>query len=142
MASALTTRLVRRALDALPVGLEIVGLEERRQRFEHRLAVDLVLALARDEIVGERLVGDAALAIGGRDLELLLDAEARDAGELQQIAAVAGLGELGDAADAADLEQRRLVLGAGMRRIRMRGSGWIMPISRWPSRIESSTIAR
>ncbi len=47
-------RLVGRALDALPVGLEIVGLEESGQRFEQRLAVDLVLALAGDEIVGER----------------------------------------------------------------------------------------
>ena len=102
-------RLVRRLLDAVPVGLQLVGLEEGAQRRQQRLAVDRVLALARDEIVGERRVGDAALAIGRRDRQLLLDAEARDAGELEQIAAVAALGELGDAADAADLVERRLV---------------------------------
>ena len=117
--------------------LRLLALRKSRSASEQRRAVDLLLALARDEIVGERRVGDAALAIGGRDAEFFLDAEARDAGELEQIAAVAGFGELGDAADAADLEQLRLV-----RRAACAGSGWIMPISRWPSRSASSIIAR
>jgi len=33
-------------LDALPIRLEVVGLEKRRERAKERLAVDLVLALA------------------------------------------------------------------------------------------------
>ena len=57
-------RLVRRVLDALPIGLEVVGLEERRQRPQQALAIDLVLALAGDEIVGERRIGHAALPVG------------------------------------------------------------------------------
>ena len=66
-------RLVRRLVDAVPVGLEIVGLEEVAQRREQRLAVDRVLALARDEVVGERRKGDAALPVGGLDRQFVLD---------------------------------------------------------------------
>ena len=119
--------------------LRLLALRNVGERCEQRLAVDLLLALAGDEIVGEGLIGDAALPIGRvATVELLLDAEARDAGELDQVAAVAGLGELGDAADAADLEQIAACLsGPGCA-----GSGWIMPIRRWPSRSASSTIAR
>ncbi len=95
----------------------LFALRNADSEFQNRLAVDLVLALAGHEIVRERRVGHAALPVAGRDLRLLLDAEARHAGELDQVAAVAGFGELGDAADAADAKQVRPVLGAGMRRI-------------------------
>ena len=112
-------RLVRRVLDAVPVGLQIIGLAGNSDSERSNcLRSTCVLALARDEIVGERRIGDAALPVGGRDLQFLLDAEARNAGELQQIAAIAALGDLGDASDAADLEQIRLVLRSGMRRCR------------------------
>ena len=46
-------RLVRGILDALPVGLEIVGLEKILERLQQALAVDRVLALARREVVAE-----------------------------------------------------------------------------------------
>src|SRR6202042_2830506 len=99
-----------RAFDALPIGLEIVGLEKRRERAQQRLAVHLVLALARGKIVDERMIAYPALAVGCRDIEFLLDPIARDAGQLNEIAAIATLGELRHAPDTADAEQIRLVL--------------------------------
>ena len=72
----------------------------------------------RAEKSSAKAIVDAALAIRRQHRQLLLDAEARHAGELDQVAPVAGLGELGDAADAADLVEVRLVL-----RARMRGVG-------------------
>ncbi len=71
--------------------------------------------LARHEIVGERVIVHLALAIGRQHRRLAHDAEARDAGQFEQIASVAGLGELGDAAGAADLVEVRLFVRAGMR---------------------------
>ena len=38
-------RLVGRFLDAVPIGLEIIGLEESRKRAQDRFAVDLLFAL-------------------------------------------------------------------------------------------------
>ena len=119
MASALTSASFGAFSMPSQSVLRLLALRNAWSASSSDLRSTCVLALARDEIVGERHGRDAALAIGGRDVQLLLDAEARDAGELEQIAAVAALGELGDAADAADLEQERLVLGAGMRRVRL-----------------------
>src|SRR5262249_26948968 len=105
-------------LDPFPIGLEVVRLEEVGERAQQGLAVDLVLALARGEVVDERLVGDAALPVGRADGKLFLEAKTGDTGELDQITAVAALGELGDAPDAADAEQMRLALvGSSMDRI-------------------------
>ena len=68
-------------------------------------------ALARDEIVGETARRYAALAVGGFHRQLLVDAEARHAGELDEIAAVAAFGQLSDAADAADLKAAAAAAG-------------------------------
>ena len=73
-------RFIGGLFDTFPVGLEIVGLEKIGQRGEQRVAVDRILALARDEIVSERRISDAALPVLCRDLELLFDAEARNTG--------------------------------------------------------------
>ena len=104
---------VRRLVDAFPVGLQLVCLHEGAQRRENRLAVDRSFAFARDKIVDERRVGDAALPVFRFYRQFIFDAETRDAGELDQIAAVAALGELRDAAEAADFEKRRLLGGSG-----------------------------
>jgi hypothetical protein len=56
------------------------------------------------------------LAIVGGDFQLFLKAKARNAGQLNEIAAVAGFGELSDPSDAANLEQIRPVLRSGMGR--------------------------
>ena len=116
--------------------LRSLALRKSDSALQQALAVDVVLALAGGEIVDEGRVGHAALPVGRRHVELLLDAEADDAGELEEVAAVAGLGELGDAADAADLVEIGLVFGPGCA-----ASGWIMPIRRWPERSASSIIA-
>src|SRR5204863_925722 len=110
--------LIGRILDTLPIRLELVGLEKIGQGAQQRFAVDLFLALAGNEIVGERLIVDAALPIQRTDRQFFLDTKAGDPGELDQVAAVAALGELGEAAEAADAKQIWLVLiGARMRRI-------------------------
>src|SRR3979490_2489689 len=103
-------RLVRRAFDPFPVDLEIVGFEKISQHLEQRFAVDRFFALARGEIVDVGEIIHLALPIRGQRGNLLDATEARDTGELQNVAAVAGLGELSDAPDAADAKQRRLVL--------------------------------
>ncbi len=119
--------LVGRILDAVPIRLEIVRLEEIGERVQQARAVDLILALASGEIVDEWRVGDAALAIERGDVKLLLDAEAGNPGKLQQIPPVAGLGDLGDASDAADFEQVRLVVGPRMRRVGLDHADQTMP---------------
>src|SRR5262249_60905658 len=93
---------IGRVFDALPVGLEIVSFEEFGQCAQQRLAVDLFLALAGNEIVDERPITDAALPIERADRQFFLNAKASNAAELDQITAVPALGELGDAAEAAD----------------------------------------
>ena len=46
------------------------------------------------EVAGEGREIDAALAVGRRHRQLLEDAEARDAGQRDEVAPVVGLGEL------------------------------------------------
>src|SRR5262249_16725085 len=98
-------RLIGRSFDSLPVGLEVVGFEKIRECGKQCGTIDRVLTLACDKIVGEWRISDAALPVWRSHLELLLEAESRGTGELNQITAVAGFCELGYAADAADLVQ-------------------------------------
>src|ERR1700731_5125233 len=94
--------LIGRALDPIPMALEMVRLEKIGERAQHAVAIDGILALARGEIVDERIVAYATLAVRRRGADFLLDTEAGDAGELEEIAAVSGFGELGDSPDTAD----------------------------------------
>src|ERR1700749_2836922 len=90
------------------------------QRPQQRLAIDFVLALARGEIVHERLIRHLALPVRRLNRQLSLDAKARYAGQLEEIAAVTAFSELGETADAANVKKMRPVfIGARMRRIRL-----------------------
>src|SRR5947208_1049701 len=68
-------RLVGRILDALPIGLEIVGLEKIGKRAQQRLSIDLLLTLTRGKVANEWRIGHATLTKWGVYFELLLDAE-------------------------------------------------------------------
>ena len=54
MASALTSASFGAFSMPSQSALSLLALRKARQRAEHRRAVDRVLALARDEVVGER----------------------------------------------------------------------------------------
>jgi hypothetical protein len=96
-------------------------------------AVDVVLALARDEVVGKQ----RGHGLRGGEHRQLCSMRKRETPELDQVAAVAGLRQLRDAADAADLIERRPFGGAAMGGVGLDHAD--QPVT---SRSESSIIAR